>query len=90
MMPNLPLDAILEAAIFAACKHQGHIRKDELASPYITHPLTVAREIYATGKVDDQPILVAAILHDTLEDTKTTKDELVSILARMFFRSSSK
>ena len=76
MMPNLPLDTILEAAIFAACKHQGHIRKDALASPYITHPLTVAREIYAIGKVDDQPILVAAILHDTLEDTKTTRDEL--------------
>jgi GTP diphosphokinase / guanosine-3',5'-bis(diphosphate) 3'-diphosphatase len=76
MTPNLPLAAILEAAIFAACKHQGHDRKDEHASPYITHPLSVAREIYATGKVDHQPILVAAILHDTLEDTKTTQDEL--------------
>jgi GTP diphosphokinase / guanosine-3',5'-bis(diphosphate) 3'-diphosphatase len=76
MTPNIPLDAILTAAIFAACKHQGQVRKDELASPYITHPLSVAREIYATGKVDDQPILVAAILHDTLEDTETTQDEL--------------
>ena len=76
MTPNLPLDTIFEAAIFAACKHQGHVRKDEHASPYITHPLSVASEIYATGKVDDQPILVAAILHDTLEDTKTTQDEL--------------
>ena len=73
---NIHVDAILEAAIFATCKHQGHIRKDEQASPYITHPLTVAREIYAIGKVSDQQILVAAILHDTLEDTKTTKDEL--------------
>jgi GTP diphosphokinase / guanosine-3',5'-bis(diphosphate) 3'-diphosphatase len=76
MTPNIDLDAILEAAIFAACKHQGHIRKNQLASPYITHPLSVAREIYATGNVDDQPILVAAILHDTLEDTNTNKDEL--------------
>jgi GTP diphosphokinase / guanosine-3',5'-bis(diphosphate) 3'-diphosphatase len=76
MKPIIQLDIIFEAAIFAACKHQGHIRKDALASPYITHPLTVAREIYATGKVDDPSILVAAILHDTLEDTKTTQDEL--------------
>jgi GTP diphosphokinase / guanosine-3',5'-bis(diphosphate) 3'-diphosphatase len=76
MTSIIHLDAILDAVIFAACKHQGHIRKDALASPYITHPLNVAREIYATGKVNDQPILVAAILHDTLEDTKTTRDEL--------------
>jgi guanosine-3',5'-bis(diphosphate) 3'-pyrophosphohydrolase len=76
MTPNIHIDAILESAIFATCKHQGHIRKDALASPYITHPLTVAREIYAIGNVHDQQILVAAILHDTLEDTNTTKDEL--------------
>lgn len=76
MTSNIPLDAIFEAAIFATCKHQGHVRKDEHGSPYITHPLTVAREIYATGKVYDQQILVAAILHDTLEDTKTTQEEL--------------
>jgi GTP diphosphokinase / guanosine-3',5'-bis(diphosphate) 3'-diphosphatase len=36
----------------------------------------VAREIYTTGNVNNQTILVAAILHDTLEDTKTTRDEL--------------
>lgn len=76
MTSNIQLDAIFEAAVFAARKHQGQVRKDDHASPYITHPLTVAREIYATGKVYDQQILVAAILHDTIEDTKTTQEEL--------------
>jgi GTP diphosphokinase / guanosine-3',5'-bis(diphosphate) 3'-diphosphatase len=76
MTSNIHVDAILAAANFAARKHQGQVRKNEHASPYITHPLTVAREISATGKVDDQSILVAAILHDTLEDTETTRDEL--------------
>lgn len=76
MTHPINLDAILEAAIFAALKHQGQVRKDEQASPYITHPLAVAREIYATGKVDDLNILIAAILHDTIEDTKTNTDEI--------------
>ena len=79
MTSIIHLDAIFEAAIFATCKHQGHVRKDEHASPYITHPLTVAREIYTVGEVHDQKILVAAILHDTLEDTQTTKDELQNL-----------
>jgi GTP diphosphokinase / guanosine-3',5'-bis(diphosphate) 3'-diphosphatase len=70
------LDAILDAAIFAAQKHQGHIRKDERASPYITHPLAVARAINKIGKINDPTLLIAAILHDTIEDTNTTEAEI--------------
>jgi len=70
------LDAILDAAIFAAEKHQGQVRKDEGASPYVTHPLTVAREVFTTGKVSDLTVLIAAILHDTLEDTPTIDEEI--------------
>ena len=76
MTRPINLDAIFEAAIFAALKHHGQVRKDEQASPYITHPLSVAREIYTTGKIDDQDILIAALLHDTIEDTHTNADEI--------------
>lgn len=70
------LDAILDAAIFAARKHQGQVRKDRQASPYVTHPLTVTRLIQATGKIHDQDILIAAVLHDTIEDTQTRPKEI--------------
>ncbi|MEA3327944.1 MAG: HD domain-containing protein [Chloroflexota bacterium] len=70
------LTTIFEACIFAANKHQGHIRKDQKGSPYITHPLLVAQAIWKIGGVTDTNILVAAILHDTIEDTKTTLMEI--------------
>lgn len=76
MSEPFQLDAIIDAIIFAARKHQGHVRKDQQASPYVTHPLAVARTIYAIGKVDQLPVLIAAILHDTIEDTDTTEEEL--------------
>lgn len=70
------LDSILTAAIFAAQKHHGQVRKDQQASPYITHPLTVARLIDTIGEIEDPDILIAAILHDTLEDTDTQPEEI--------------
>lgn len=76
MADTISLDAILTAAIFAAHKHQGHIRKDDRGSPYVTHPLSVARLIYQIGQVQDTHILIAAILHDTIEDTPTSPDEI--------------
>lgn len=76
MTDSLQLDAIIDAIIFAAQKHQGQVRKDEPASPYITHPLAVARSIYTIGKIHDLTILIAAILHDTIEDTNTTESEI--------------
>lgn len=76
MIDTLHLDSILDAAIFAARKHQRYVRKDERASPYVTHPLAVARTIYKIGKVHDPIILIAAVLHDTIEDTDTTEAEI--------------
>jgi guanosine-3',5'-bis(diphosphate) 3'-pyrophosphohydrolase len=69
-------EKILEAAIFAAERHQGQVRKDQRRSPYVTHPLTVAKTLVEIGGVRDTPTLVAAILHDTIEDTPTTKNDL--------------
>ena len=67
---------ILRAAAFAAHKHRDQRRKDEAASPYINHPLTLASVLAVEGGVTDAATLCAALLHDTIEDTDTTGDEL--------------
>ena len=67
---------LLQAIEFAARKHKDQRRKDEEASPYINHPVSVALLLAERGKVTDPEILAAAILHDTLEDTDTTPEEL--------------
>ena len=67
---------LLQAASFAAQKHRDQRRKDAEASPYINHPLAVARVLAAEAGVSDEDLLVAALLHDTVEDTETTPAEL--------------
>ena len=67
---------ILKACEFAADKHRNQRRKDPARTPYINHPLAVARVLAEEGGVKDPEILAAAILHDTLEDTQTTLHEL--------------
>jgi guanosine-3',5'-bis(diphosphate) 3'-pyrophosphohydrolase len=70
------LDVILSATRFAIEKHRGQVRKDQRGSPYVTHPLTVAQLLWEIGGVRATDTLTAAILHDTLEDTPTSKEEL--------------
>ena len=67
---------ILRAASFAAHKHRDQRRKDEAASPYINHPLSLASVLAVEGGVTDAATLCAALLHDTIEDTDTTGDEI--------------
>jgi guanosine-3',5'-bis(diphosphate) 3'-pyrophosphohydrolase len=76
MDKGLNLAKILDAAIFAAEKHQGDVRKNKQRSPYITHPLLVAQAIVQIGEIQKTDILAAAILHDTIEDTDTTRGEI--------------
>ena len=61
------------AIIFAVKKHSGTLRKGTNL-PYIVHPMEVAA--IAAGITDDAEVIAAAVLHDTLEDTDTTFDEL--------------
>jgi guanosine-3',5'-bis(diphosphate) 3'-pyrophosphohydrolase len=70
------LDLVLEAAAFAADRHRMQRRKDAEASPYINHPLALAHILSREGKVGDPVVLCAALLHDTVEDTETTLEEL--------------
>ncbi len=67
---------ILDAAAFAAERHSSQRRKDAEASPYINHPLALARILSREGGVTEAPVLAAALLHDTVEDTETTHAEL--------------
>ena len=67
---------VLRAAEFAAHKHRNQRRKGASERPYIGHCIEVARIIADVGKVDDANVLAAALLHDTVEDTDTTRDEL--------------
>lgn len=67
---------VLAAMAFAAHKHRDQHRKGSTASPYINHPITLATLLWEEGGVEEPEILAAALLHDTLEDTETTYDEL--------------
>ena len=67
---------LLKAIAFAAEKHRHQRRKDPEASPYINHPIDLANVLEREGRVRDTTVLIAAILHDTLEDTETTPEEL--------------
>ena len=68
--------ALFSALRFAAQKHSRQRRKDSDATPYINHPIAVAEVLARVGGVADLATLQAAILHDTLEDTQTTPQEL--------------
>ena len=70
---DLPL--VLRALAFATEKHRGQVRKDADSTPYIQHPIALASLLWEVG-VHDAEVLAAAILHDTIEDTQTTHDEL--------------
>lgn len=70
------LSFFLKALNFSARKHRHQRRKDEAASPYINHPIEVANILWTVGDIHDLPTVIAAILHDTLEDTDTTPEEL--------------
>ena len=68
--------ALLDALEFAADKHRKQTRHDVDDSPYVNHLIAVARVLAAEGGVDDEAALLAAVLHDTVEDTDTTFEQL--------------
>lgn len=69
---------ILKAMQFAAHKHRDQRRKGAEASPYINHPIEVANVLANEGGVRDPIVVCAAVLHDTIEDTETTAEELAA------------
>jgi len=78
---SLQTDAMQPALRFAMEKHRGVFRKNEKALPYVTHPIGVAERIVLAGG-GTLSILQAALLHDTIEDTKTTYEEIVEAFGK--------
>ena len=73
------MNLLIKAIEFAADKHRNQRRKDADASPYINHPIALANVLANEAGVDDEKVLMAAILHDTIEDTDTTSRELEEV-----------
>ncbi|MDX6588629.1 MAG: guanosine-3,5-bis(diphosphate) 3-pyrophosphohydrolase [Solirubrobacterales bacterium] len=63
-----------EAYDFASEAHEGQERKGD-GSPYINHPVALAQLLHEAG-LDDEELLAATFLHDVVEDTDTTLDEI--------------
>lgn len=74
-----PIGVLVKAVAFAADKHRTQRRKDADASPYINHPIALANVLANEGGITDVAVLSAAVLHDTIEDTNTTAEELTVI-----------
>ncbi len=72
----LRTDRLIDALAFAAHKHRDQRRKDVHASPYINHPIALAHVLAVEAAIDDEKTLIAAVLHDTIEDTETSFEEL--------------
>jgi len=67
--------SLLEAVAFAARAHRGQVRKDK-ETPYASHAFRVGLVLRHVFSFDDPRMLMAAILHDTVEDTTTDHDDL--------------
>jgi guanosine-3',5'-bis(diphosphate) 3'-pyrophosphohydrolase len=76
MSQESELNLLIKAMSFAAHKHKDQRRKDKEASPYINHPICLVEVLVDVGNISDINTICAALLHDTVEDTETTPEEL--------------
>lgn len=70
------ITSILKAFKFTAEKHRDQRRKDAESTPYVNHPIEVAELLWRIGRVRDIKTIIAALLHDVLEDTMTEPREI--------------
>ncbi len=75
----MELSQIITALNFAAHKHRDQRRKDVNASPYINHPIALASVLVNEAGIEDVATICGALLHDTVEDTETTPEELEQV-----------
>lgn len=76
------MNQLIKAIGFAADKHRNQRRKDAEASPYINHPIALANVLANEGGIEDERTLIAAVLHDTIEDTETTAKDLERLFGK--------
>lgn len=76
MIDETALTKIFAALQYAAGKHRLQRRKGGDETPYINHPISVVETLWSVGGVRDPAVLIAAVLHDTVEDTDATLEEI--------------
>ena len=76
---DVSLSLLVRALAFASQKHSQQRRKDIDASPYINHPIALVSILAVEAGIEERDVLCAALLHDTLEDTQTTTEELIEV-----------
>lgn len=74
MAVNKSIDIKEQAKLFAIKAHQGQVRKNEPDKPMIMHPISVGMLLEEYGY--DNHVIAAGYLHDVIEDTKYTKEDL--------------
>ena len=75
------ISLFLTALKFSAYKHRNQRRKNRI-TPYINHPIEVAEMLWKIGKVRDMDLIIAALLHDVLEDTETMPAEIEELCGK--------
>ena len=70
--------ALLRAVNFAARKHTNQRRKGEATEPYVNHVIEVAGMLAEATAARDPILLIAGVLHDTIEDTGTSREEITA------------
>jgi guanosine-3',5'-bis(diphosphate) 3'-pyrophosphohydrolase len=73
---NQEIQTILAAAHYAAEEHASQRRKGAASEPYLNHLIEVAHLVSTTSSEPDPNLIVAALLHDTIEDVGVSKEEL--------------
>ena len=73
-----------KALEYASKKHEGKFRKGKVVKPYITHPIEVSKlvSMYMYNNPELETFKVAALLHDTLEDTDATYEEEIELFGQ--------
>lgn len=75
MNKDFELFALLSAIAYATEMHDGQHRKNRAQKLYVTHPISVAQRLITAG-ITDLHVLQAAVLHDVVEDTSGTLDDI--------------
>jgi (p)ppGpp synthase/HD superfamily hydrolase len=79
--PKIDLQLIMAATKYAAECHRKQRRKDTEKTPYINHPIEVAEFLTSHG-VTDRDTIIAALLHDVIEDTDGTYDDIKRLFGK--------
>jgi len=77
-MSHPDLNEVTAALQFAARKHRQQRRKDAEQTPYINHPIALLNILVNEAHISDAVVLISALLHDTVEDTDTTRAEIAA------------